>query len=155
MSTSPLPQGSVATPLAYEVPSGDAPIWRAMRFAVIAFAGCVILRHTAYWIGQYGMLTNGPFLIALTCAILEAAVLIPMAAFAESAGRQLPSRSTLRIIAMLAGVFLVVNAIAFLFDLVRVGGTSPRSIVWQLASRAQLWIVPVMVILAAIRTRRG
>ena len=131
--------------LTYETqPAFNVALWPALRLATIVYASGVIVRHAAYWGGA--MLDGARPTLATGVAGLEGLTLAAMLGLAIVAVR--PTRGVLRGLAICAATILVLNVLATSVDVLH-GNRRPLSIVWQLASRVQLWGVPVALLVAS------
>jgi hypothetical protein len=129
--------------------------WRLLRLALVLWASIVLIRHASYW-GEraiagnlLGSLMTDPRPILF--AAVEAGALIMMLLVV------LPATTTpvtLKPVARLAGIFIAANLLSFAFDFFTardVFSGYGLHLIWLIASRVQLLVVPALAIVAWMR----
>lgn len=147
-------------PLAYEGLAHDGTRfanagWRVLRLALILWASIVLIRHASYWLSQvYYVGVSGavsparPILFAAAEAVVLAGVL-----FLAFRSRQRPN--SLTPIGTLAIAYIAVNLTAFAIEMAQtgpgVGWAMGLRLIWLLASRVQLLVVPALAVMEWLR----
>ena len=138
-------------PLAYEAPSTHGyEAWRLLRLAVILWASLVLLRHATYWASVLPNASGPAYLVtnfAFLAMLLELPILV--AALIVASPRD-GSPAATRWLRTLGIAYCVVAAVALLPEMLMLTrSASVRGItrpVWQIVSRVQLLVVPVLCI---------
>ena len=141
-------------PLAYEPPESQAVdcAWRLLRLAVTLWASLVLLRHATYWGATYwGAVFVGKefaFLTPMIGAAFESCVLVAMLLIAVTS--RVPTPSAARWLRILGIAFVTLVLIDFAWrEGMPASWMDLRQVLrflWQLASRAQLLVVPILCI---------
>jgi hypothetical protein len=140
------------TAMPYETPTADEFFWwRVIRVAVIAWALLILTRHGLWYGGELGGNFN---ITAAVFAGLEGIILLFVLAWAIAL--KTPRTRGVLGLAGLCGLWIVVNAIAFLVPAMFTWSSDASlHTAWQFVRTIQLWVVPGMMILGASRMSRA